>query len=482
MKNNIRAIFVFYSPRFPKILVYMLQSTEYHAGPYLAWFWRTQDFSRVMTRRDLARTKAARLLTLALEAGMALEILAGLVLLYAWYWHDVAAGLYFGLALLVAYPVVWAHLVVLPLIAGREVAVRPKEKRLIAASEKIFKNHNGAKIAIAGSYGKTTMKELLVTVLSQGKTVAATPANKNVPISHAHFASTLTGNEDIVIIEYGEGGPGDVARFAATTHPTHGVITGVAPAHLDQYKTVEAAGEDIFSLAKFVEHPQLYVNDESLYAEAYIKKDFTGYDRFGCLGWKVEKPKVSIDGIRFILSKGKKELKLHSGLLGRHELGPLSLAVALAHHFGLSDDEIIRGIAATKPYEHRMQPYLLSGAWVIDDTYNGNITGIRVGTELLKELPAKRKIYVTPGLVDQGKEKEFVHTEMGRFIAAAEPDLVVLMKNSVTQFIQKGMVEMDYDGETLIVDNPLEFYNGLEHFVAAGDLIMMQNDWTDNYA
>jgi UDP-N-acetylmuramoyl-tripeptide--D-alanyl-D-alanine ligase len=482
VKNNLKAVFIFYSPRFPKILVYMLQNTEYRAGPYLAWFWRTQNFSRVIARRDLVRTKAARLLTLALQLGMVVEILAGLLLIYLWQWHGVAAGLYFGLALILAYPIVWAHLVVLPLIVGREFSVKPKEQRLIKASEQIFKSHKGAKIAIAGSYGKTTMKELLVTVLGQGKKVAATPGNMNVPISHAHFAAMLSGDEDVLIIEYGEGAPGDVDRFARITHPTQGVITGVAPAHLDQYKTVEAAGEDIFSLAKYVKHEQLYVNDESLYAEAFIKKDFTAYDRFGCLGWKVEKVTISIDGVRFTLHKGKKELKLKSGLLGRHQLGPLTMAAALGHQFGLSDEQIIQGIADTKPFEHRMQPYLLAGAWVIDDTYNGNITGIRVGTELLKELPAKRKIYVTPGLVDQGGETEFVHTEMGRFIAAAEPDLVVLMKNSVTHFIQAGMSELDFDGETLIVDNPLEFYTNLEHFVAVGDLVMMQNDWTDNYA
>ena len=191
---------------------------------------------------------------------------------------------------------------------------------------------------------------------------------------------------------------------------------------------------------------------------------------------------MSIDGIRFTFQKGKKNLKLHSSLLGRHQLGPLSLAAALAHEFGLSDEQITTGIAETKPFEHRMQPYLLAGAWVIDDTYNGNIEGIRVGTELLKELPAKRKIYVTPGLVGQGIETERVHIEMGELIAASKPDLVVLMKNSATGFIQKGLTKANFNGEIQIETKPLEFYTNLSEFLAAGDLVLMQNDWTDNYA
>src|SRR6185437_8361984 len=225
---------------------------------------RTQDFSRVMQRRQLERTQAARLLLQALAAGMLLQILVGLLLVYQWYWHGLVGGWAFGLALLVSYPVVWAHLIVLPLVLGRLLIVRPRELRQIIRSENIFREHKGAKVAIVGSYGKTSMKELLLTVLREGKQVAATPANKNVAVSHAQFARALNGDEDILLIEYGEGAPGDVAKFAKTTHPTHAVITGVAAAHLDKYRSTVAAGKDIFSVAAYVaDKAHIYVNRES---------------------------------------------------------------------------------------------------------------------------------------------------------------------------------------------------------------------------
>jgi hypothetical protein len=460
----VQSVAAFYSPRFPSVLTYMLQSTEYQAWPYITWFWRTQNFATVMNRRSLARTKAARLLTLALQVGMLLEIIAGGVLIYLWHWHNLSGGLEFGLALIVAYPVVWAHVVLVPLVVGREVVVKPNEKRRIAESEAIFNTHPGINIAIAG------------------KKVAATPANMNVPISHARFAASLTAKEDILLIEYGEGAPGDVERFSRTTHPTHGVITGLAPAHLDHYKTLKAAGQDIFSLATYLKDKNTYVNSESPATKDFVRPAFHSYNREGVLGWNIRDVHIALDGTRFSLHKGKKHFKLHSALLGRHQLGPLSLAVALADTFGLSEAEITKGIAETKPFEHRMQPYLLAGAWVIDDTYNGNIEGIRAGTELLKELPATRKIYVTPGLVDQGQETERVHQEMGELIARAEPDLVVLMQNSATKSIQAGLAAKGFDGELQIEQHPLEFYTNLPEFLAAGDLVLMQNDWTDNYA
>jgi UDP-N-acetylmuramoyl-tripeptide--D-alanyl-D-alanine ligase len=139
-------------------------------------------------------------------------------------------------------------------------------------------------------------------------------------------------------------------------------------------------------------------------------------------------------------------------------------------------------VSKTKPYQHRLQPYELNGAWVIDDTYNGNLEGIKAGTALLRDLKAKRKIYVTPGLVDQGEENERVHIEVGKAIAQAKPDLVVLMKNSVTSYIKKGLKKGEYKGEVQVKDDPLDFYVNLKHLVASGDLVLMQNDWPDNYA
>jgi UDP-N-acetylmuramyl pentapeptide synthase len=478
----IRGIFSLYTLRYPQTLIYMLQSTEYQPGPYLSWFWSTTDFSAVAKRRALDLTKAARLLLLGLRLGMGLQIVVGLLLLLLWKFNGLVGGWQIGLALLLSYPLVWAHLVVVPLLLGKWLVVRPRQQALIRRSEAIFRKHPGAKVAIAGSYGKTSMKELLLTVLGDAKKVAATPANKNVAVSHAAFAAGLAGTEDIVLIEYGEGAPGDVAGFARTTHPTHGIITGIAPAHLDHYKSTAAAAADIFSLSQFVDHARLYVNDESPLAQPSIKgQDYRLYSRHGALGWKVRHIELDIAGTSFIIERGHRVLKLRSGLLGAHQVGPLVLAAGLADQFGLDDNQIKAGIAKTMPYEHRMQPRPLAGAWIIDDTYNGNIEGVRAGTALLAALPATRKIYVTPGLVDQGAESQQVHQKMGGLIAAAKPNIVVLMQNSATADIQAGLTAAGYDGEVLLQDDPLQFYTNLDVFVAAGDLVLMQNDWTDNY-
>jgi UDP-N-acetylmuramyl pentapeptide synthase len=412
---------------------------------------------------------------------MLLQLAGGLLLVYLGIHGDVTSGVWFGLALVISYPIIWAHVLAIVIALGRVVVIQPREKRQIREAHAIFSAHPGLRVAIAGSYGKTSMKELLQTVLAEGKNVAATPANMNVLSSHARFARSLKGDEDVVLIEFGEGKPGDVKNFTSFVQPTDAVITGLAPAHLDRYRTLAAAGEDIFSVATAVPAGHAYVNVESITVNDFRKDSYEYFDRTGALGWSVSSAITGIDGTSFELTKGSVSIKLHSQLIGLHQVGPLAFAAALGLKLGLTEQQIVAGIAQTKPFEHRMQPYQLTGAWIIDDTYNGNLEGIRAGTKLLADLTATRKVYVTPGLVDQGKQKMAIHQEVGELIAAARPDMVVLMQNSVVDYIKSGLVAGGYTGEVIVQDDPLDFYQHLDHFVVAGDVVLMQNDWTDNY-
>ena len=472
-----------FSPRFPEAIAYMLQNVEYEVRPYLAWLHRVEDFRAVMSRRNLDNTAVAKSFTWFIRIGIIAQVLIGCyvafmhALVSQWHW------VLFGLLIVMFAPILWAYLVLFPLVVARRFVIVPRQQRYRRDTKATLESHPGVKIAVAGSYGKTTMKELLLTVLSEGKKVAATPANKNVASAHYSFAKKLDGDEDVIVVEFGEGKPGDVESFTETVQPDIGVITGLAPAHLDQYGTFQAAARDIFSLAEYMDdNKPLYVNSDSENIQPYLEPEYITYSSAGLKGWKTSDVAVGIDGTTFKLNRDGQTLKLHSGLLGRHLVGVLSATAIIALELGLSPKQVEAGIAKTVPYEHRMKPYPLSGGWVIDDAYNGNIEGIKAGTELLGELEAGRKIYVTPGLVDQGEETEQVHVQAGKLIAGAKPDLVVLMNNSVTEYIQRGLAEAGYKGEVRVEHHPLQFYTGLDQFLAAGDVCMLQNDWTDNYA
>jgi UDP-N-acetylmuramoyl-tripeptide--D-alanyl-D-alanine ligase len=471
-----------YSPSYPSKLGYMLQMVGYSPKEFWEWWTRVQDFRVVDKRRQLQPTRAGKLAVLSATLIILFQLLLSVGLTVLSVNNGNVWLQLLGFVLLISYPFTAAIGLLKVVWLGDTLVVRPRHKKRIQHSASIFKEHPGTIIAVAGSYGKTTMKEVLKTVLAEGGKTAATPGNKNVAISHARFAESLKGDEKFVIVEFGEGYKGDVARFCETVDPDIGIVTGLAPNHLDEYGTVDELKRDLLSLPNYLKEKNSYICCDTPELANSVGTS-TPYGVDGVLGWKVHDVKNTVEGLRFDLKKSGKTIKVHSGLVGRHLIATLALAAVLAHELGLSNKQIEDGLSKTLPFEHRLQPRNLHGAWIIDDTYNGSIEGIRAGLALLSDLKTTgKKIYVTPGLVGQGEETEAVHKELGELIAKAKPDMVVLMSNSTTEIIRESLEVNGYTGLVEIVDDPLSYYTNIDVTLAKGDIVLMQNDWTDNYA
>lgn len=468
-----------YSPNYIKTILYMLQSSSYNITDYLKWVKRTRDFRTVQQRATLDMTKKVWLLSLVIGMIIVMAIILALALFTVKppsLWHICT-----GILVIILLPYIVAYGVVLPLWAGEQFVQKPRVRRIVTNATLSRQQMKGIVIAVAGSFGKTTFKESLRTILEEGLTVAATPGNKNTMLGTSEFITSLKGNEDVVICELGESHVGDVRELCELVRPDLGVITGINEAHLVTFGTIERTVNTIFELQDFLDDKPLYKNGESKLVLSRIKdNDPYVYNSQGVHGWSVNDVEISLHGTKFTASKKNKTVWAESKLIGEHQVGPLVACIDIADRLGLSIAEISEGIKETKAFEHRMQPYSLNGATIIDDTYNGNVDGIMAGLKLLKQ-ESGRRIYVTPGLVEHGDEAENVHQKIGIAIADSA-DLVILMKNSVTAFIESGLAQANYQGELMIVDNPLKFYENLEHFVAKDDVVLMQNDWTDNYS
>lgn len=465
-----------YSPKLPIYLVYMLQQVNYRAPKFIEWLKRNPNLSSVIKRKTLDKTKAAKLLLFfTAVAWMFFAIVGGLLVLLT-----SGPATIIGVALILGSPFLAGLSLATAAYAGHIFIAAPNEKKLMLDSERIFKVHPATRIGVAGSYGKTTFKEIITTVLREKFNVAVTPGNMNTPIAHARFAAKLDGDEDVLVLEYGEEYPGDTKRFIETTDPDYAVLIGLAPNHLDYYKKLDNLAADLLEL-RVLGGDKLLINGESKLLQQYLHKTDTIITKKIAGEWKISDIKVEISGTSFTMTSKKQKLFLKSGLLGRHHVATLAMAAILSSKLGLSKKQIEDGVAKTVPFEHRMQPRIVAGATLLDDTYNGNIEGILAGLDLLKELKANRKIYVTPGLVDQGEETEKVHHEIAKKLYDVAPDLIVLMDNSATKIIEDALAKLNYQGLIQIETNPLNFYQNIDKIVAAGNLVMMQNDWTDNY-
>lgn len=465
------ALLDLYHPKTPRTMVYMLQQFEYNGRKLLSWALKATSVNNSQKRGSLRLTKRAKLMLAIAYIGWLLPIIVGLVL-----------GLTYSLilfALCFAAPLFSLFSLLAISYVLELVVVKPRHGSEVAVATNKLAGMKATRIAVLGSYGKTSLKELLLAVLSSDKKVKATEGNKNVLISQARWVQKLDGDEEVLIFEYGEGEPGDISKFASFSKPDYAVVTGLAPAHLDFYSSLSAVADDFSKINDYVPPEKCFVNKAT--DEQISKVKGLYYSEQGADGWEVSNKQLSFEGTSFTLTKAKQKLKIKTQLLGYHHIGPIVAVVLLAQRLGLSDKQILSALSSAKPYEHRMQPRQLRGAWIIDDTYNGNIDGMKAGLALLSELPATRRIYVTPGLVDQGEETERVHQELGRLIAESKADKVVLMQNSVTEFIARGLAEKHFSGELSVEAEPLNYYTNLEHHLAAGDLILLQNDWPDSY-
>ncbi|MDP3769895.1 MAG: UDP-N-acetylmuramoyl-tripeptide--D-alanyl-D-alanine ligase [Candidatus Sungbacteria bacterium] len=468
-----------YHPRYVRSLIYMLQQSEYDVRDYLRWYRRVEDFSHVERRKQLVKTLKALLLLFVGWLMVASMIATGIVFLL----NDRTVLRFIIFVIwIIAVPYLLAYIIPV-FVFLIKLGQKPIEYILIFRAKKKLRGHKGFKIAIAGSFGKTSMREILKTVLAEEKKVAAPPQSYNTPLSICKFIDGLQGDEEILIFELGEYYPGDVRKLCNLIQPDIGVITGVNEAHLQKFKNLERTARTIFELSDFLGEKPVFINGENEKARMYTLPRHIIYTRKGAGNIKVMHPYTDLAGIIFTLDIHGHEMNMRSSLLGLHQVGPLVAAANIAYRLGVSFDAIQKGLNKTKPFDHRLEPKTdAHGVITLDDSYNGNPDGVKAVIEFLASFKGHRRIYVTPGLVEMGSRMQEVHREIGRELASAGIERIILIKNSVTPYIDQGLKESGYAGEIVWFDDGLSALAALPHLTVSGDIVLLQNDWPDQYA
>jgi UDP-N-acetylmuramoyl-tripeptide--D-alanyl-D-alanine ligase len=480
--NFLRQLASRYRPRYIRSLIYMLQSCEYAIGDYLAWYARTKDFGRVEIRKTLVKTKKAYLLYACAYA----MIIAALALAYILVpFAETPSRILVVVCAFLLTPYILAYVIILPLMVANALQA-PIEFMLIGQARKRLSVHKGLKIAIAGSFGKTSMREILKTVLSERRIVASPPFSYNTPLGIAGFVGRLTGNEEVLIFELGEYHPGDIKELCEVIDPHIGIITGVNEAHLEKFGTLERTARTVFELADYLKDKPVYINGENAVTSRKANhklKNHIIYTREGTGDFRIRNARSDLSGTSFVMEIDGNKFSVKSRLLGLHSVGPLSVAAHIAHRLGFMDKQIRSGITKTIAFSHRLEASEdKNGVITIDDSYNGNPDGVRAIIDFLSSIKDRRRWYVTPGLVEMGARTVEVHKEIGRRLALAGIEKVVLIKNSVTPYIEQGLKESGYSGEIVHFDGALSAYAALPHLTVKRDVVLLQNDWPDQYA
>ncbi|HEX8182487.1 MAG TPA: Mur ligase family protein [Candidatus Saccharimonadales bacterium] len=463
----VRSASALYAPGYLSSLVWLLESTRYSIHLYLARFWSTQDFSTLTGKRPTP-TSRNRALVMFVMLGSLLQTMLGLALLVYALQRDMPEATWFGLALVVSSPIVWAHALALfyaaykllwsvlhPKTTGRAIVCKILEKQVVQLRAK----HQFTMIAVAGSIGKTSTKLAIAHTLEPSRRVIYQTGNYNdrVTVPLVLFGQKLPNlfnlvawikifmaNEraikrphyyDVAVVELGTDHPGDMKHFAYLK-PDITIVTAITPEHMEYFGTLDAVAAEELTVCDYSktvlinadDTPLQYVSDKNM--QTYGTEQTCDY----------QASNYNPDGLR----GGKVTLRLQSGvtlepqvaILGAQGVKIVLAAAAAAQLAGLPGDEIARGLAEVKPFAGRMQILRgIRGSTIIDDTYNASPVAVTAGLDVLYATPAPQRIAVLGTMNELGDYSEAAHVEVGKYCDASKLDLVVTIGDNAAKYL-----------------------------------------------
>lgn len=367
--------------------------------------------------------------------------------------------------------------------APAEAAVR---RRYIREAERILRSADTMRIiGVTGSFGKTSVKYFLTSILRAKYDVLMTPGNYNTTLGVVKTVrEQYSPTHQIFVCEMGARHVGDIKEICDLVHPDMGIITAVGSQHMETFHSLENIKRTKFELADSLPGgAPLFLNgdDENVMSVPHGDSAVLyGLQNHG--GYYADQIRVSEKGTSFAIHTPEGETALFSTqLLGRHNVLNIVGASAVAHRLGIPLSVIGSRVKKLEGVPHRLQLLKNPNGAVIDDAYNSNPQGAQAALEVLSMFDGM-KILITPGMVELGENQDACNFAFGRQ-AAAVCDLVVLVGAKQTKAIREGLLSAQYPPEKLILAESFQ-----EAMAAAGSAfsggkkyILLENDLPDNY-
>lgn len=279
------------------------------------------------------------------------------------------------------------------------------KKYLSQKATKKMLSYKGTVIGITGSYGKSSTKEILVSVLSNHFSVSKTLANNNSEIGVTKTVlKQLKMDSDIFVVEMGAYRRGEIKTICDIVHPQIGIITGIGNQHLSLFKSL-----DNIKKAKYELIDSLPPDGFSLVAE----KDFSLKD--------VSNIKIFIDHVEFTYQKTNFEVPI----LGQSLIRNIIAVIKTSQHLGLTLSQIKTDLKNIDP--NLFSPKLINlskNSFIVDNSYNSSIEGFTNVIEYASSLPDYQKIIITPGLIELGKTSHQDHLKLGKLLKSIDHVIV----------------------------------------------------------
>lgn len=313
-------------------------------------------------------------------------------------------------------------------------------------------------VAVTGSTGKTTTKEMAAAIMGREKSLLKNEGNLNNLVGLPLTIFRMNATHEAAVLEMGTNRRGEIARLTEIAAPTVGVVTNVGPAHLEGLRSLEMIRDEKGDLYRVMDgRGTAVINlDDPLLAPWAAQ-------------WKGRKITFGIDadadvtasriaheaekGTVFTLLAGGASREILLPVLGFHNVSNALAAAAAALGTGFGFDALCQGLMAFRPVGGRMEVYRLkNGSCLIDDTYNANPASVAAALKTLQGLKGECKSTVILGdMLELGGEAEKYHEEIGRAIADTGVGKAYL-RGDFARATAKGAMKRGMKGEQVLVD------------------------------
>jgi len=334
-------------------------------------------------------------------------------------------------------------------------------------------------IAVGGSNGKTTTKELLAAVLRQRFKTLWNEASFNNEIGVPLTLLRLEPWHETAVLEAGTNHPGELAPLVRMIEPQFGVITNLGREHLEFFGDLKGVADEEGWLAQLLPaRGKLFTHGDSPELERILRRTRAKVTRVGFgpgNDWQASDVKLDEAGATFRVETADAEYcgEYRVNLLGRHQVVNSLLAAAVGAESGLMQKEIQRGLAECQPPKMRMQVWTVNGVRVLDDAYNANADSALAALETLKEFPCRgRRVAVLGEMAELGPHSAEAHAEVGRRAAETRVDQLFAVGKMAgvmgAAARAAGLMHVTELGEAETGAT------AIKHFVRSGDVVLIK--------
>jgi UDP-N-acetylmuramoyl-tripeptide--D-alanyl-D-alanine ligase len=317
-------------------------------------------------------------------------------------------------------------------------------------------------VAITGSNGKTTTKEMAAAIFEQATLdgarlrgrVLKTEGNFNNLVGLPLTLLRLRRRDKVAVVELGTNHPGEIQRLAEIADPDFAIITSVAAAHLEGLSSLAGVAREKGALYRHVRADgaiAVNLDDDRV---RQLAANFPGrkitYGRRGtvrALSWRMR----GRSGVEVDIAAGRQRARVRLHYLGDHNVSNALGAAALSLAAGVKLEAIRRGLARARPFSMRMQIESWRGIGVINDAYNANPASMVAALKTLTEMPGRGRRYAVLGdMFELGRHSQTEHRRLGKAAAAARVDGLYLL-GAQAGVLRKGAIQAGMEPQSVVI-------------------------------